>query len=367
MLPQGNVLIMKQDETVEAIISAEEAGEDIEEVDGILCPGFVNCHCHLELSHLHKAIPPKIGMVGFIEHVLAKRNEATEIIEEACKQADEEMQKNGIVAVGDICNTTNSLSTKLKSKIYYHNFIEVSGFVPATAQKRFDEAVKVYESFAKHFPNQNTLVPHAPYSVSKELFALIANHSVNKILSMHNQESYAEQEFFENKEGDFLRLYKNLGIDLSFFNANTSSLQYAFPYLTYSKKCILVHNGYMLLEDQKLIKDINEKDAIKKFWLCLCSSANTYIGNESPSAEFVKTFENEIVIGTDSLASNNQLCITTEIRDILHKYPSITLARILKMATHNGAKALGINHQFGEFKKGLKPGKITLKNLLNNC
>jgi cytosine/adenosine deaminase-related metal-dependent hydrolase len=367
MLPHGNVLIMKEDQSVEAILPQEEAGEDVQVIDGILSPGFVNGHCHLELSHLHKLIPPKTGMVGFIEQVLAKRTEATEIIEEACKLADEEMQKNGIVAVGDICNTTHSLSTKLKSKIYYHNFIEVTGFVAATAQKRFEDGLNVYETFAKHFPNQTTMVPHAPYSVSSKLFALITKHSLNKIISIHNQESYAEQEFFEKKTGDFLRLYKNLGIDISFFNPTKTSLQYCLPYLINSEKCILVHNGYMPIEDQNVINSINKEIETKKFWLCFCSNANTYIGNEAPKVEFIKTFENEIIIGTDSLASNNQLCIASEIRDILYKHPSITLARILKMANHNGAKALGISHQFGEFKKGLKPGKIILKNLLTVC
>ena len=63
MLPAGNILVTAADGTIEAIISADEAGDDIETFDGMLSPGFINCHCHLELSHLKGLIPKKAGLV----------------------------------------------------------------------------------------------------------------------------------------------------------------------------------------------------------------------------------------------------------------------------------------------------------------
>lgn len=362
LLPTGYILVLKEDETVEAIIKQEDAGEDILEMEGILSPGLINCHCHVELSHLYKIIPQKTGMVGFIEQVMARRGEALEIIEEACQKADEEMQKNGIVAVGDICNTTHSLHTKLKSKIYYHNFIEVSGFVPQTAQKRFEDGLLVYQEFKKYFPHQTSIVPHASYSVSKNLFKLIQDYSLNKVITMHNQESEDENLFFATKKGSFLSLYKSLGIDISFFSATQdNSLPPALPYLQQAKSTILVHNGYMQKEDIERLNQIKKLPNTAQFWLCLCVYANSYIGNKSPSEELFKMFENEWVIGTDSLASNTTLNLIDEIQGIINLYPYCSLAQVLKMATYNGAKALGINDKYGSFSKGLKPGKFLIK------
>lgn len=365
LLPTGYVLIMREDETVEAIVTKEEAGEDVQELQGILSPGFINCHCHLELSHLKSLIPTKTGMVGFIQQVMANRSEALEIIQEACIKADEEMQQNGIVAVGDICNTTHSLPTKRKSKIYYHNFIEVSGFVPATAQKRFNEALEVYNKFKTHFPNQTSIVPHAPYSVSENLFQLITKENAKQITSMHNQESEEENVLFSKKKGKFLQLYESLGIDISFFNAtHKTSFSYAFPYLQKAAKSILVHNGYMQSEDIESLNQIKNLPNATQFWLCLCVNANSYIGNQSPKEDLFKKFENQWVIGSDSLASNTALNLIHEMQGIKKLYPFCSLAQVLKMATHHGAKALGIDHKYGSFTKGFKPGKFLLKNFV---
>lgn len=366
LLPEGYVLVMTQDEKVEAIISQEDAGEDVEHLEGILSPGFINCHCHLELSHLKNLIPKHTGMVGFIQQVMAKRGEALEIIEEACQQANYEMEKNGIAAVGDICNTTNSLSTKLKSNIYYHNFIEVSGFVPQSAAKRMQDALPVYNEFKQHFSTQTSIVPHAPYSVSKQLFDLIKEQSSKQIITMHNQEGEDENLFFKHKQGGFLNLFKDLGIDISFFKATQENgLPFALPYLQKAKQTILVHNGYMQKEDAQILKQLNNLTNETQFWMCLCVNANSYIGNQSPQEEIFKMFENEWVIGTDSLASNTELNLLKEMKEIRALFPTCSLAQVLKMATSNGANALGVSHLYGSFKKGLKPGKILVNNLLN--
>src|SRR4051812_4574255 len=80
-------------------------GIPVETFSGIICPGFINTHCHVELSHLKDKIAPKSGLVNFIKNVQAFRNTDEAAILAAAEQADAEMYKNGIVAVGDISNT----------------------------------------------------------------------------------------------------------------------------------------------------------------------------------------------------------------------------------------------------------------------
>ncbi len=365
-LSSNRVLITDTKGKIIDIVDEQSAGDDIQQFKGIISPGFINCHCHLELSHLKNKIPEQTGMVDFILNILQKRNASAEIIQKAIEDAEAEMIENGIVAVGDICNTKDTLVQKQKNNLYYHNFIEVSGFVPNKAKERFDEGMKVFESFNHIFPNQTSLVPHAPYSVSENLFNLIQNQSSNQILSIHNQESEAENELFLSKSGDFLRLFESLGIDLSFFQAtNKSSLASIINYLTKASKTILVHDVFTSKKDMDLIKNC-DSNVKTQFYLCLCVLANRYISNSIPDEFIFQNNLDNIVIGTDSLASNYCLNILSEIKNIKQAYPHVSEFKLLQYATYNGAVALNIEHQFGSFKNGKKPGVLLIENL-NTC
>ena len=362
-LTSNQVLITDTHGKIIDIVDEQNAGDDIQKFKGTISPGFINCHCHLELSHLKNAIPEQTGIVDFILNVLQKRNASTEIIQQAIQDAENEMIENGIVAVGDICNTTDTLKQKQKNNLYYHNFIEVSGFVPEEAHEKFDDGIKIYNSFHQNFPNQTSLVPHAPYSVSENLFKFIKKQSVNQILSIHNQESEAENEFFTNKEGDFLRLYQQLGIDLSFFQpTKQNSLHFSLPYLTKAKKVLLVHDVCTSKNDLELIKKYSLKSKTQ-FYLCCCVLANRYISNRKPDEFIFQNNLDSIVIGTDSLASNNTLNILSEIKSIKQAYPLVSEFQLLQYATYNGAVALNIEHQFGSLQKGKQPGVILIENL----
>ncbi|MBS1933980.1 MAG: amidohydrolase family protein, partial [Bacteroidetes bacterium] len=198
MLDENFVLITEEDGTVQNIVPKPEAGDDIERFEGIISPGFVNCHCHLELSHMKGVIPEKTGIVDFLLRVMKERNFNAEGVQQAIEDAEEEMLHSGIVAVGDICNTTDTIFQKRKRNIYYHNFIEAIGFVEATAEKRFENSKEIFKQFASVYPlplESNSIAPHAPYSVSEKLFQLIANFPGNQLLTVHNQESEEENEF----------------------------------------------------------------------------------------------------------------------------------------------------------------------------
>src|SRR5215467_14073007 len=101
MLEKNHVLITNGEGVVQDILPAELAGDDLEVFKGILCPGFVNSHCHLELSHLKGLVPEKTGLVDFVLTVVTKRHFAKEIVLDAIAQGEDEMLSNGIVAVGD--------------------------------------------------------------------------------------------------------------------------------------------------------------------------------------------------------------------------------------------------------------------------
>lgn len=367
LLSEGHVLITDATGTINGIVPQQDAGDEVEHFDGILSPGFINTHCHLELSHLKGCIPQKTGLVDFVFKIITERHFAEAEILAAIETAENDMLQNGIVAVGDICNNSLTIAQKQKEQICYHNFIEVSGFVPQFAQDRFDKAKAIgteYKSAISH--QKSNITPHSPYSVSHELFEIINNDTANSLISIHNQETLAEEEFMKNKTGDFLNLYAKLGIDISFFNpSQKSSLQTWLPYLNKKQSAILVHNVTTTAEDIKFAQLSTFNHQLSTLYFCLCPNANLYITNTLPDVNMLQQNQCNIVLGTDSLASNHQLNIIEEIKTLQLHFPKIPFTTMLQWATINGAKALQMDDTLGSFEKGKRPGIVLIEGTAN--
>jgi cytosine/adenosine deaminase-related metal-dependent hydrolase len=274
LLDNNAVLITTKDGTIEAIVSIEDAGENVQTFDGIVSPGFVNAHCHTELSHLKDCIPTKTGLTNFILEIVQQRNASNEIIAQAVQNAENEMLQNGIVAVGDICNNTHSLLQKKQSKLQWYNFIEAAGWLPQVAQSRFEVMQQVAEQFAK-LPYQYAIVPHAPYSVSNELWQLINHNFLYKTISIHNQETLAEDELFMKGTGSFIDMYTKMRIEHSTFKpTKESSFKTCLPKLKNAKQLLFVHNTFTQQEDVDFLIDAKLQSAA--FFLPLCKRQFIY-------------------------------------------------------------------------------------------
>ncbi|MBL7726847.1 MAG: amidohydrolase family protein, partial [Dinghuibacter sp.] len=204
--------------------------------------------------------------------------------------------------------------------------------------------------------------PHAPYSVSPELFSLIFSQP-QQVVTLHNQESEAEQAFFQSKTGPMLQLYEQLGIDLSFFQpSGKSSLQTVAPYFRNTESLLLVHNCFTGEGDVELVGRATNNRATNEgsISFCLCPNANLYIGNPLPDADLLLRSGVRICLGTDSLASNHQLSIWEEIKTLQRHRPQIPLDTLLQWATLNGALALKMNDELGSFEPGKKPGVLLI-------
>ena len=365
MLGSNKVLITKKDGEVEAIIDEDNAGEDVETFKGIISPGFINTHCHLELSHMKGLIPEKTGLVDFVYKVVNERHFAEEEILNAIDAAENEMLLNGIVAAGDICNNLLTLPQKEKQRLAYYNFIEASGWLPSASQMRFERALSIYDEFQiqnSKFKIQNSIVPHAPYSVSDELWKLITPYFQNKVVSIHNQETSFEDEFFLQGTGDLLRMYKMMNIDNSFYSpGKKSSLQSYFSRLSNAASIILVHNTFTSQADIDYAK--NNKSGDQQLFFCVCINANQYIENTIPPIKLLIQNDCNITLGTDSLASNHSLNLLDEMKTIQKNFHDISLEKMLQWSTINGAKALQMDKTFGSFEKGKKPGVVLIENL----
>lgn len=357
-ISNGLIVLDKAGQILDLLPSDEGIEKtSIEKHPGIISPGFVNAHCHLELSHLKGLIPEKTGIVDFAGHVIGKRNSISEDLkQEAIHLADEEMQRNGIVAVGDISNDDSTIEVKSKSKIHYYTFVELIGFNPANAQKIYDAGIELRNKYS----NKNlvaTLAPHAPYSVSLDLMSLIAKENDGKSITIHNQESKAENEFFERGTGSFIKLYESLGLSIDYFKPTTkSALQSYLQNLVSHKNLALVHNTFSSEEDIQFAEKVS-----KNLYWCLCPNANLYIEQVLPNAPLLMQNNCKIVIGTDSLASNHQLSIADELNKLMRQFPTISINQALSWSTLRGAEFLGIQNEFGSIEKGKKPGLVLLE------
>jgi cytosine/adenosine deaminase-related metal-dependent hydrolase len=361
IMRQNEVLICESDGTIEGIVDVEMAGGDLEYYKGILSPGFINCHCHLELSHLKGKIPEKQGLVNFVSSVVGMRNQNKELVQEAMLAAESDMLKKGIVGVGDICNTSDTRDLKSAGVLDYYNFIEVFGWAPEAAFARYEAAKKLAQLFLESNDevNQISLNPHAPYSVSDELWKLIQPDFHGKTITIHNQESAAENEFFKFSTGDLSRMYSLMNINSSHFKATGSnSLPYYLSKLKNASNILLVHNTYMEVADLKIALEFTNN-----IFFCFCPNANIFIEDRLPDLTMFQKYDTQIVLGTDSLASNHQLSILEEMKTLKKSYPLTPTSSLLLYATSNGAKALSFQKSLGDFSKGKKPGVILIENI----
>jgi cytosine/adenosine deaminase-related metal-dependent hydrolase len=352
------VLITKADGTIDAIVPVSEAGDDVQQLEGILCPGLVNAHCHLELSHMKGRIPPHTGLQEFVKQIVALRQVAPEAIQEAIVTAETEMIANGIVAVGDISNTLDTLSQKAKHHLAYYSFVELYDLDPSRADEKIVAGLEIQKQFQENCVRAS-LVPHAPYSVTNNLWHLLSAHFGIHTISMHNQETPDENAFFKTKSGSFLGMYERTKVNLDFFEATgLSSLQSILPIFKKAHHGILVHNSFTSAEDIQAV----HAAMTNAFW-CLCPNANQYIEQTMPPVELLRSEKANIVIGTDSYASNWSLSVLDELKTIQHHHPDITVSEMLGWATINGARALQMDKHLGSFEKGKKPGVVLIKGI----
>lgn len=335
-------------------INSSRKGDE-EVYEGIICPGFVNVHCHTELSFAKDKIEQGRGIDSFISDLeKLKSSISNQQKEKAVIEAMNQMQKNGIVAVGDIMNTDLSLKAKQNTDIEFYNFIEVFGSQSKFAESIWKHAIALYDNTT----NLKNIIPHAPYSLSNELFQKIHDfQNENSIMSIHHLESEGELSFFKNGTGTIADRFIKWGLQMpTHIPTNKRPLESIAQYFINSNKLLLIHNTFIKKEDIDFAS-LN----FSEIYYGLCPNANLYIEGKLPPIEILRNNNLNICLGTDSLASNNSLSIIEEIRTLKDNF-DIPLQELIQWATLNGAKALGFDSMLGSIEPGKKPGL----NLINS-
>jgi Cytosine deaminase and related metal-dependent hydrolases len=362
-LPEGTMIETDNEGKILNIHNNAAHLDGVQFFDGVLAPGFVNAHCHLELSHLKGVIPEHTGLMAFLQMVIGRRNDFTDEQKVlAREEAFTYMLDNGIVALGDICNTNDVMEQRASGKMHFHNFVEALGF-SETPQKSFDYVKQVYDNYAAQ-PQDKTIlrqsiVPHAPYSVSYVLFRMISDFDKDALISIHNQECPDEDEYYLLKQGGVKGLLKMLGINDDFFKpSGKTSLQTYLEWMSPTHPFLFIHNTCTTQTDVEVAMTL-----LKNVYWCLCPNANLYIENRLPNVGMLKAKGANICVGTDSLSSNHQLSILAELVTLRNNFPAIDWEELLRWGTYNGAEALQMQHVVGSIEAGKTPGIINITGL----
>lgn len=365
-IKNGILLVNESGTIMEEVINPETIDYTIDDVEyhsGFICPGFINTHCHLELSYLKDQIPKHSGLNGFIkeiEHIRKNANELT--MEKAMINAENEMIHNGIVAIGDISNNNASFKIKNNSRLYYHTFIEAFASDSKKAKFVFEKATTLYNEIRANSKNRMaSITPHAPYSLSKDLFCSIKDFSEKSenILSIHHQESETENEFFLRKKESDQNNNLHFGVIYSdFAGCGLRPISAISPFLPKNNKILFVHNT--VANETDIDFALNYFPQV--YW-CFCPNANLFIEQKLPDFSLFYNRKCKITIGTDSLASNHELSVLKELQCISSNMPFMPLTELLKWATRNGAEFMEIQENYGSLEKGKKPGINLITNV----
>ena len=321
----------------------------VEFFPGILIPGMVNCHCHLELSYLKGAIAEGEGYAGFARSIGAVRNNfTTEERIRSARLADAQMWEEGVEAVADIANDDLVMEVKTQSKIEYHTLFEFFGLNNRDVEPHFDLANRYPRSF---------VTPHSTYSVQDEPFRQICARN-SSLLSIHLLESDAEEGLYHGR-GSLHEWYQRMGWECDFLKYESPAGRVAG---CIDRKCrvLLVHNTRATAEDIATVESHTKNGT----WV-LCPESNRFISNDRPPVELLRKSGVAIAVGTDSLASARSLSMIENLR-LLGNHP---LRELLTWATLNGAKALGIDGMKGSIEIGKRPGLVVIEgaDLHNLC
>ncbi len=308
----------------------------------VMAPGWVNTHCHLELSALRNQLKSFDNFPEWINRLIEHRARfSDEELRSAARDGARELVASGCVLVGDVTNGLLLKDEEIDSRLKRVVFYELLGFNPDAAEDIFQEAsVKIQTE------NPAALcTPHAPYSTSPRLMQLL--HERNRLQSVHLAESPEEVSFLQDGSGPFRAFLETRGIETGSWTApGKSPVAYLGTLGVLDRKMLLVHGVQVNQDDLNYIQSQQVGVSI-----CARSNARMNVG-QAPLEEYLK--RNILLsIGTDSLASNDDLDMNKEINYLFNNFSGISPAELIKLATLNGAIALQQETYYGS----LEPGK----------
>ena len=336
------------------IVGVGESGTDapsltqtIDVGHSVILPGLVNAHTHLELSWMRGLVPPCASMPSWAAQLIALRGSAGDGPSSAVPEAIRDARAAGTSLVGDVCNTIGSHGPLAASELAAVLFREILGFNAPDPAALVEQVRAELAGLTPSEWLRTTIVPHAPYSASPDLLEAIGAASGLRPLSIHLAESTEELQFLRDGTGAWRELLGRLGA------WNDRWMPPACGPVEYLDRLGLVSDRLMAVHCVQATSGEIRRLAAAGATVVTCPRSNRWTGAGTPPvAEFYASGV-RIAVGTDSLASVENLSVFAELAELRRLAPGVPAARLLESATRHGADALGFGRDFGT----LEPGK----------
>ncbi len=326
--------------------------EGVEFLNGILTAGYINAHTHTELSFFDGVFVPGGSMVAFLRQIDSLRIDINQqIIDDALRECYATFEREGIVGYADISNEGDTVPFKAKQPMRSVSFVEMFGANRELADRAFKVGKEVLEKYRSGGVSNSYLTPHAPYSVSRELWAhLMPYLEEAPIMSLHFAETAQELDFMERGSGAMEHLYRAVWKREVNIPHMEDILGYVERFGKMGKLILLIHCVAMTREMMQRVKSVAPGAS-----LVLCPASNLFIEGAMPNLPLMREEGMRIAIGTDSLSSSPSLSMVEQLRLLNTYYPEIPVVDLLGYATQSGAEACGFDG-LGRIMKGSKPG-----------
>lgn len=336
-------------------VASQEIAETIDLGDVAILPGLVNAHTHLELSWMRNRIPPGDSMPAWTSRLMALRRDQGTDPPGPIADAIREVRAAGTALVGDVTNTLAPYDLLADSELGGAIFKEILGFSPASPDQMVENTRAELDRLTPLAWLRPSIVPHAPYSVSPALFRAIGRAAGDRPLSVHVGESADEMQFLRDGSGAWREVLGRVGAwNDDWHPPGCGPVEYLDRLGLVNARLLAVHGTQ--LDDGELARL-----AAAGATLVTCPRSNRWTGAGTPSIGRFYESGVRLAVGTDSLASVEDLNLFLELAEMRRLAPDVPARRLLESATIAGAAALGFAGDCGSIEAGKRADLIAVR------
>jgi cytosine/adenosine deaminase-related metal-dependent hydrolase len=325
--------------------------------DAILLPGLVNAHTHLELSWMAEDPPESGDYVTWVKGLWERRQRVDgAVAEAAAEQQLGAMHARGTVAVGDVSRETWTVPLLARSPLYGVAFIEISGLKSEQAEKILEQAAERLEALTAALDLEEaaggriqvSLTAEGPHTTSAPLLRALAGRSgaSGEPLSLHVSQCEAEVALLRDGSGPLADLFRELElIDEDWKAPARTPVDHLHHLGVLTPRTLAVNCVHLDQQDHSMLQ-------AGRVTAVTCPRSNQRLGSGKAPIPKLMSAGVPVALGTGSLASVPDLDLFADMAALLEQHPKLTPAAVLRMATLNGARALGLADRLGSVENG---------------
>ena len=346
--PIDNGAVAVKGNTITAVgpihdVRRHRSGEVLDLGEKILLPGLINAHCHLDYTVLRGRIGPQASFADWVRAINTEKASLTDQdYIESIRGGFFEARRFGTTTIANL-TAFPKLAPSIAEPIrtwWFGELIDVRA--PESADQIVDDAAESLK-LTKHWG----LAPHAPFTASARLYARCEQiaKSENLLRTTHLAESGEEMQMFRDGAGPMFDFLKSIGRPMGDCGGATPVSRFLRT-RTVDKHWIVAHLNELDAGDFKLL------EVAPKFHVAHCPRSHSFFQHVPFALEELRRRGFNICLGTDSLASNSDLSLFAEMRELLRTQPGLSPRDAVEMATLHGAAALGRQARLGCIRAG---------------